>query len=221
MCEREWLDKFSWILYMVGPVFSAAVAGVLADHFGRRPVLVTLIWAFSFASTVSAVANSFFMFLIARLVISATSAAFALLFILLYEETDNEHRAILAFVSSAVVLTLSPPVLNVVSRMKPSWYVAHTFLVAPTVLLAVLSSLIQESPIWLLPSGMTQQAEQNVLRTARKNGTNLVRAKVFFRALKAHIKTYKEAASKPASWSKTTALSFLFSGESALSAALA
>ncbi|XP_077551847.1 solute carrier family 22 member 13-like [Haemaphysalis longicornis] len=206
---------------MVGPVFSAAVAGVLADHFGRRPVLVTLIWAFSFASTVSAVANSFFMFLIARLVISATSAAFALLFILLYEETDNEHRAILAFVSSAVVLTLMPPAVHVVSWLQPSWYLAQIFLVAPTVLLAVLSSLIQESPIWLLASGMTQQAEQNILRTARKNGTDLVRAKVFFRALKAHIKTYKEAASKPASWSKTTALSFLFSGESALSAALA
>ncbi|XP_077534747.1 solute carrier family 22 member 7-like [Haemaphysalis longicornis] len=147
VCDRQWLYQFSFFLYMVGPVFSAPVAGALADRFGRRPVIITLLWAFSFASMVSAVANSFFMFLMARLVSSATSyAAFALLFILLYEVTDNEHRAILAFVSSAVVLTLSPPVLNVVSRMKPSWYLAHIFLIAPTVLLAVSAVGVQWLP---------------------------------------------------------------------------
>ncbi|KAH9378036.1 hypothetical protein HPB48_009848 [Haemaphysalis longicornis] len=222
VCDRQWLYQFSFFLYMVGPVFSAPVAGALADRFGRRPVIVTLLWVFSFASMVSAAANSFFMFLIARLLISATSyAAFALLFILLYEVTDNEHRAILAFVSSAVGLTLTPPAVHVVSWLQPSWYLAQIFLVAPTVLLAVLSSLIQESPIWLLASGMTQQAEQNILRTARMNGTNLARAKVTFRALKAQIKAGEEAASTPASSSKTCARSWLFSSGSPLSAALA
>ncbi|XP_077551289.1 beta-alanine transporter-like [Haemaphysalis longicornis] len=98
VCDRQWLYQFSFFLYMVGPVFSAPVAGAMADRFGRRPVIIALLWVFSFASIVSAIANSFFMFLTARLVISATSyAAFALLFILLYEVTDNEHRAILAF----------------------------------------------------------------------------------------------------------------------------
>ncbi|KAH9384062.1 hypothetical protein HPB48_026045 [Haemaphysalis longicornis] len=61
--------------------------------------------------------------LIARLLISATSyAAFALLFILLYEVTDNEHRAILAFVSSAVGLTL-------MAARRPRRIMAATFLV--------------------------------------------------------------------------------------------
>ncbi|KAH9382870.1 hypothetical protein HPB48_023488 [Haemaphysalis longicornis] len=171
---------------------------------------------------VSAVANSFLVFLTARVLISDICyAAFALLFILLSEVTDNECRATHAFVSSAVVLTLSLPAVDVVSWLQPSWYLAHIFLVAPTVLLAVLSSLIQESPIWLLASGMTQQAEENILRTRRMSGIDPVRAKVTFRALQADINTDEEAASTPPSSSKTSARSVLFSCRSALSAGLA
>ncbi|KAH9384063.1 hypothetical protein HPB48_026046 [Haemaphysalis longicornis] len=53
------------------------------------------------------------------------------------------------------------------------------------------------------------------------NGTNLARAKVTFRALKAQIKAGEEAASTPASSSKTCARSWLLAVEAPSRAALA
>ncbi|KAH9378034.1 hypothetical protein HPB48_000896 [Haemaphysalis longicornis] len=221
VCNHEWLYKLSLLLYIMSPVISLPVVGVLSDRFGRRPVIVAMVSTCAFASMVSAIANTFLMFLAARFLVSTSSlAAATILFILLYEVTCNEHRAIYGFISVGVPLTLGPTAVNVISWLQPSWYLAQGFLVVPTILLALWCSLLKESPAWLIATWNTLHAKHVMLTVAKANGVDPLKARVTFRALEEQMKLQETSTPSPLLMQVASPGSALLSG-SALSVALA
>ncbi|KAL1486253.1 hypothetical protein MTO96_031462 [Rhipicephalus appendiculatus] len=136
------------------------------------------------------------MFLVSRFFVSATSCSVQLLvFILLYEVTGNERRALYGVLDTAVGTTTVPPVVNLVARLKPHWNTAHAFLSLPTAMLVLWCYLLDESPSWLLATWRMRSAEQVILAAAKTNGVDIAKARLTYKALREQVKKFEPMSS--------------------------
>ncbi|KAK8781744.1 hypothetical protein V5799_016913 [Amblyomma americanum] len=156
---------------------------------GRRPAIlfsVTALLAFCIGCSGS---QTFAMFLVTRFFVSASSCSLqVLIFILLYEVTGSDRRALYGVLDTAVGTTVVAPTLHLLSRLQPRWELAHMVLILPTAVLALWCYLLEESPSWLLAVWNTRAAERVILIVAEQNGVDLVKARATFQALKQQIK---------------------------------
>ncbi|XP_037566202.1 solute carrier family 22 member 7 [Dermacentor silvarum] len=188
VCDREWLLKLSKTVYVVGAVLFVPAAGLLADRFGRRPAIVgNAVGALVF-SVGAFISERFVIFIVSRFFVSACSCSVqVLVFILLYEVTGNERRALYGLLDTAVGTTLLGLSIHLLSALEPQWYQAHAILILPTAMLAFWCYLIDESPSWLLATWKARYADQIILLAATVNGVDLDKASATLNALRKQI----------------------------------
>ncbi|KAL1450351.1 hypothetical protein MTO96_027989 [Rhipicephalus appendiculatus] len=188
VCGRHWLYTLSTSAYMVGAMVIVPLAGIASDRQGRRPTILLCSFTMLFASVAAAFSQAFTMFLLARCLIAGTSSATNLLvFIVLYEVTGNEHRALYSLLAASVGGALATPLLSVVALADPGWWLSHAFLATATALAAVWCYSIPESPVWLIDTRRVRIAERVILYAAAENGTDLTKAKATFKAFKTQL----------------------------------
>ncbi|XP_077508536.1 solute carrier family 22 member 7-like [Amblyomma americanum] len=189
VCDQAWLLTVSKAAYMLGATLFVPLAGLASDKVGRRPAIlfsVTALLAFCIGCSGS---QTFAMFLVTRFFVSASSCSLqVLIFILLYEVTGSDRRALYGVLDTAVGTTVVAPTLHLLSRLQPRWELAHMILILPTAVLALWCYLLEESPSWLLAVWNTRAAERVILIIAEQNGVDLVKARATFQALKQQIK---------------------------------
>ncbi|XP_037280281.2 solute carrier family 22 member 7 [Rhipicephalus microplus] len=185
VCGRHWLYTLSASAYMVGAMVIVPLAGIASDRHGRRPTILLCSLTMLFGSVATALSQVFTMFLLARcLVAGASSATNLLVFIVLYEVTGNEHRALYGILSAGISTAWATPLLSVVALSDPRWWLSHAFLATATALAAAWCYSIQESPVWLIDTHQVRFAEHVILCAAAQNGIDLKKAKATFKAFK-------------------------------------
>lgn len=194
VCGRGRLLQLSSAAYMAGAMLGVPIAGLLSDRAGRKPVITGCVTALVFASVGCCVTRSFAMFVLTRMVVSATSSAAQVLsFILLYEVTNPEMRNAYALLATATGIMLMPVVLELVAAAELSWPATQLLLLVPTVSLVYSHYLLEESPSWLLATWRLKRAEEVLLLAARRNGLMVEKAARFFRKLKAEMRRHAHA----------------------------
>ncbi|KAH7955694.1 hypothetical protein HPB52_002892 [Rhipicephalus sanguineus] len=157
VCGHVWLFKAIKAANMMGAVMCVPMAGLLADKVGRRPTILACAVALLCFSIGCGASQTLAMFLL---------LGAAVIFILLYEVTGNERRALYGVLDTAVGTTTVPPVVHLVAQLNPRWNMAHAFLSLPTAILVLWCYLLDESPSWLLATWKTRSAEQVIIAAA-------------------------------------------------------
>ncbi|XP_065289706.1 solute carrier family 22 member 7-like isoform X2 [Dermacentor albipictus] len=195
VCGRRWLYALSESTYMIGSMVLVPLAGVLSDRHGRRPTILACSFAMLFACLAAGLSQVFPTFLVTRSLVAGTSSAtFMLVFIVLYEVTGNEHRALYSLLAASVGPALVSPLMSIVSMASPRWWLSQAFLATVSAMAATWCNMVEESPVWLVDTHRVRLAERVVLYAAAQNGIDLAKAKGTFKALKQQLEK-REAAS--------------------------
>ena len=153
----------------VGITIGMIPAGLLADHFGRKPVLIGGVLWFSGLTLVSALAPDFRTLLILRgLSGLGMGATFIMPYALLVELVSSRTRAAFAGVleSALGIGYVTVPILGLVvlPRFAPdvAWRVFLLIGGLPIAYVWVLWKYLPESPRWLSRAGRSDEAERIV-----------------------------------------------------------
>ncbi|XP_054923093.1 solute carrier family 22 member 7-like [Dermacentor andersoni] len=195
VCGRHWLYALSSSAYMIGSMVFVPLAGVLSDRHGRRPTILACSFTMLFACLATGSSQVFSVFLVIRCLVAGTSSAtYMLVFIVLYEVTGNEHRALYSLLAASVGPALVLPLMSIVSMASPRWWLSQAFLATVSAMAAACCYMVEESPVWLVDTHRVRLAERVVLYAAAQNGIDLAKAKGTFKALKQQLEK-REAAS--------------------------
>ncbi|XP_072143039.1 solute carrier family 22 member 16-like [Dermacentor andersoni] len=193
VCGRRWLYQCSSLVYMMGAMPFAPLAGVLSDRWGRKPVIMATVSALQLATLCTAMADTLVLFLLARFFeCAACSSSTLILFTLLYEVTGDERRAAYSVWATGLAAIMCPPFLALVALFEPRWMLSQVIIVVPTVALAACCLLLDESPSWLLATCRLRDAERVLLAAAKCNGQDEGTARTTFTALKQQIKRHQK-----------------------------
>ncbi|KAG7455182.1 hypothetical protein MATL_G00253780 [Megalops atlanticus] len=169
VCDSAWKVHIAKFSLLVGSIFGYLVLGVLADWFGRRPVLITsVLFMLVFGLTVAFSVNVP-MFSTLRFFEGFCLAGITLsLYVLRIELCLPSWRFRMTMVASFVVLAgqLLMPGLAALCR---DWQVLQAIIVCPLLLMLSYIWIFPESLRWLLSTQQYCRAERQMDRIAKKN----------------------------------------------------
>ncbi|XP_065282406.1 solute carrier family 22 member 7-like [Dermacentor albipictus] len=182
VCDRRWLIELAVLTYMVACVIALPIAGVTADRIGRKVVINVSLAALLVAGFTTSFANSYLLFVALRIVVSVTSNSLWLVqYSVLYEVSTPASRDYYCFLSMAVASVAMPLCVLGISRMRLAWDATHLVLMVPaTMLAAVLYTVRDESPAWLLTTMDTREAERVALKATRMNNADAEFCRTWF-----------------------------------------
>ena len=173
---------------LAGAAGGASVAGLLADRFGRRPILIATATVFVAGSLVSALASDLVMLLGGRLLVGIGIGGASMLTPLYLAEIApaRERGALVSFNQLAVTLgILGSYLIGYALAASSSWRWMLGLGAVPGVVLAVGMLLLPETPRWLAGHGHADRAR---IALARLRGQG-VDIELEMRALRADLGT--------------------------------
>ncbi|XP_032382838.1 solute carrier family 22 member 23 [Etheostoma spectabile] len=178
VCDSAWKVHIAKFSLLVGSIFGYLVMGVMADWFGRHPVLILSVLfmlvfglsvAFSVNVTMFSTLRFFEGFCLAGLALS--------LYVLRIELCLPAWRFSMTMVASFLMVggQLLMPGVAALCRNWPDrddWQVLQIVIISPFVLMLPYVWLFPESLRWLLATQHYRRSKAMMLRIARKNQVN-------------------------------------------------
>uniref|UniRef100_A0A8C7T5W7 Major facilitator superfamily (MFS) profile domain-containing protein n=1 Tax=Oncorhynchus mykiss TaxID=8022 RepID=A0A8C7T5W7_ONCMY len=179
VCDSAWKVHIAKFSLLVGSIFGYLVMGILADWFGRHPVLIVSVLfmlvfglsvAFSFNVTMFSTLRFFEGFCLAGLTLS--------LYILRIELCLPGWRFSMTMVASFLMVggQLVMPGVAALCRDWPArddWQVLQIFIICPFVLMLPYIWIFPESLRWLLATQHYHRSKAMMLCIARKNQVDM------------------------------------------------
>ncbi|KAH7960857.1 hypothetical protein HPB49_024029 [Dermacentor silvarum] len=185
VCNRRWLYSVSKFTFASASMLFVPIAGIAADHMGRRPVLSACAISTLLGNLVAAASSSLGLFILSRFVTAAMACATMLMALsVLYEVTGNQHRAPYIMAASGIPMLVTPPMVRMLSMLKPRWVLSQALLVTATATMVFWCCCLDESPVWQIAAWRLRAAEFTVLRAVRMNGIDEHKATATFKAFK-------------------------------------
>ncbi|XP_029542776.1 solute carrier family 22 member 23 [Oncorhynchus nerka] len=179
VCDSAWKVHIAKFSFLVGSIFGYLVMGVVADWFGRQPVLIVSVLfmlvfglsvAFSFNVTMFSTLRFFEGFCLAGLTLS--------LYILRIELCLPGWRFSMTMVASFLMVggQLVMPGVAALCRDWPDqddWQVLQIMIICPFILMLPYVWIFPESLRWLLATQHYGCSKAMMLRIARKNQVDM------------------------------------------------
>lgn len=173
VCDSAWIVHIAKFSLLVGSIFGYLVLGVLADWFGRHPVLIlSVFFMLVFGMTVAFSANVP-MFSTLRFFEGFCLAGITLsLYALRIELCLPRWRFSMTMVANFVVLAgqLLMPGLAALCR---DWQILQVVIICPLLLMLSYIWVFPESLRWLLATQQYSRSKWIIQRIAKKNNINL------------------------------------------------
>ncbi|XP_041705321.2 solute carrier family 22 member 23-like isoform X1 [Coregonus clupeaformis] len=179
VCDSAWKVHIAKFSFLVGSIFGYLVMGVMADWFGRHPVLIISVLfmlvfglsvAFSFNVTMFSTLRFFEGFCLAGLTLS--------LYVLRIELCLPGWRFSMTMVASFLMVggQLVMPGVVALCRDWPvqdDWQVLQIIIICPFILMLPYVWIFPESLRWLLATQHYRRSKAMMLRIARKNQVDM------------------------------------------------
>ncbi|XP_014024390.1 solute carrier family 22 member 23 isoform X2 [Salmo salar] len=179
VCDSAWKVHIAKFSFLVGSIFGYLVMGVVADWFGRQPVLIVSVLfmlvfglsvAFSFNVTMFSTLRFFEGFCLAGLTLS--------LYVLRIELCLPGWRFSMTMVASFLMVggQLVMPGVAALCRDWPvqdDWQVLQIMIICPFILMLPYVWIFPESLRWLLATQHYRCSKAMMLRIARKNQVDM------------------------------------------------
>ncbi|KAH6938640.1 hypothetical protein HPB50_011220 [Hyalomma asiaticum] len=186
VCGRKALIVIMYAIQNAGPAVFVLTAGYFADNVGRVPVLLTAVVVL-LVSTIAicvcwdyATHAAFKFFSSGSSMLTLTSTAISL-----FEVTIHDKRPLSVAVSITIGLLAADSWYFFLVPWNLRWERKLCVFILPALLLLPAFLVVEESPRWLVATGMFDRAENVVMAAAAKNYFPLANAACLVDSLKA------------------------------------
>ena len=159
--------KLGWAVSCLGwgALGGNAVAGLLSDRFGRKKVLIVTAVLFAVSALMSALATTFFIFVVSRLIAGvAVGAAILIAPIYIAEISPSKRRgSLVSFNQLMIVIGISASFFSnyfLLNLGDNNWRWMLGVEAVPAALYFFLLFGVPESPRWLFGKGQTERARE-------------------------------------------------------------
>ncbi|CAL8258985.1 unnamed protein product [Lota lota] len=163
-------------LFFAGVLVGNIVFGPLSDRVGRRPVFLTVLFFEVLFGYLTAVAPSYELFALSRLLVGLMNGGMGLVcFALTQEYVGKSYWAITGTMSNCA-FAVGIALFGLLGFYVRPWRTLAATTNSPGVLFFLLAVVLPESPRWLYSQGLIDEAEEVLRYVAMRNGcpvTNL------------------------------------------------
>ena len=175
ICDDAYKLSLGQTVYFIGMTTGVFLSGVLSDRFGRKPMLILVVFEVAIFGSLTSIVNSFELFLFLRF-LSAQGSIGALVLPMTYmvENVSGRWLTTLAGVGVEYFWIAGWLFLGLVAHEVVTWrnLVLATSLPAFGVLILIVC-IVPESPKWLHAVGRNEDAEKVLREVAAKNEDTL------------------------------------------------
>ncbi|KAK2580094.1 hypothetical protein KPH14_012374 [Odynerus spinipes] len=170
ICERRYLTYVASVVYYLGALIGALVAGILADRIGRLPVQAICLYTQGTMAVALYVVQSYPTFLVLRglqgIFVQGLQNTTYILSLELFPSKSRTIVALTMQIAWAIGLIL----LAILSYVIPDWRILQLAVSVPTAITVLYIWIIPESPRWLLAKNKLTEADMALERIAKYNG---------------------------------------------------
>lgn len=200
VCDNDWRPNFAQAMFFAGAIVGSLAFGLVADAYGRLPVLVMANLLASAAGVATAFANTFATYVTCRFLVGLSyDMHYMMMYIILMEYVGPEKRTLVGNVPLAIFLTLGFVTLPWIAYGMADWRLFSIVTSAPLAVVLVAPWLVPESARWLVLRGRIERAVDTLRTVARVNG-RYVSETVFHQFQVATHKAFLEESQRDHNW---------------------
>ncbi|XP_078699438.1 organic cation transporter protein-like isoform X5 [Branchiostoma floridae x Branchiostoma belcheri] len=173
VCNKAWLTELAQSIYMSGVCVGAVLFGVMADRYGRRPILLLCLMLQIPLMFAVAFATNYVTFVTLRFFIGATTNGFLYSGIVIGTEVVHTSRRSLFGMSLSFTQATSYMLLGALAYFFRDWRNLQLAMSIPSLLFVSYWWLAPESPRWLLTNHKTEEAKAVIRKAAKQNGVEI------------------------------------------------
>ncbi|OWF46968.1 organic cation transporter protein-like [Mizuhopecten yessoensis] len=196
VCDDSYLGELSTTIYMVGNTCGAILLTPLSDKFGRKKMILFMLWIQGVFGVATAFANSYILFTVLRFFIAALNMPIALTtYVMMTEVFPASHRA-LPSVGINCFWGIGLIFLSVFGYLVRDWSHLQLLISIPNFLTVMYYFFLPESIPWLVASNKYTEAEQAARTAAKIN--NITLPEFLFNREVTSVETHTEGQSQEA-----------------------
>ncbi|XP_052123042.1 organic cation transporter protein isoform X2 [Frankliniella occidentalis] len=178
VCNNAWLRATADALFMVGVLLGSIIFGDLSDRFGRRPIFFASLVLQLIGGILAAIAPEYITFVLARMVVGATSSGVFLVAYVIALEMVGSKKRLIAGVVCQMFFSVGYMLTAFLAYMIRDWRYLQLALTLPGVAFMCYWWLIPESARWLLTKNRKEEAIQLLLKVANENKVNITAERI-------------------------------------------
>nr|CAD7456249.1 unnamed protein product [Timema tahoe] len=169
VCNDAWLRATADALFMVGVLLGSIGFGDLSDRYGRRPIFFISLVLQVAVGLLASVAPEYVSFMIARMVIGATTSGVFLVAYVIAMEMVGPNKRLFAGVVCQFFFTAGYILTALIAYFIDDWRMLQVALSLPGIVFISYWWFVPESARWLLSQGRAEEAKQLIIKAAKEN----------------------------------------------------
>ncbi|XP_049803763.1 organic cation transporter protein-like isoform X1 [Schistocerca nitens] len=169
VCKNAWLRATADALFMVGVLLGSIIFGELSDRYGRKIIFFISLVLQVICGTVAAFLPDYISFMIARMLIGASTSGVFLVAYVIAMEMVGPSKRLFAGVVCQYFFTIGYLLTALLAYFIKDWRMLQISLSLPGLLFLSYWWFIPESVRWLLVKGRCAEAEQLLMKAAEEN----------------------------------------------------
>lgn len=159
VCQNAWKSVIGQSTYFIGSVAGTLILGILADVWGRLPVLIIAHLAGIIGNSLTIFANNEIMFAISRFISGiATDSNFVMMYILVLEYISPRMRTIGLNLCIGIFYCVGSVVSPWIAVWLGNWRLYLMATIAPALIVPLFYFILPESAQWLIANQKTEKA---------------------------------------------------------------
>ncbi|XP_046483717.1 carcinine transporter-like isoform X1 [Neodiprion pinetum] len=171
VCNKTYYSSLAQSTFYVGSIIGGSIFGYIADNHGRMPALVICNMVGCAAAIATSFCNNFWSFCLCRFLAgTAFDNCFNMMFIILIEYVDLQHRTFMANASFGLYFSCSAGVLPWLAYYIADWRILNGVTAIPLMAALFAPWIVPESARWYISSGKIPKAVKTLKKIAKING---------------------------------------------------
>lgn len=178
VCGKAWLRATADALFMIGVLLGSIIFGDLSDRYGRRPIFFSSLVLQLIGGILAAVAPEFITFVLARMLVGATTSGVFLVAYVIALEMVGSKKRLVAGVVCQMFFSFGYMLTALMAYMITDWRNLQLALTLPGLAFMCYWWIVPESARWLLTKNRKEEAVELLLRAAKENKVTISKERV-------------------------------------------